>query len=745
MRRYIFGLATAVALASVSGAAAYVLQRFNSVVTPPARFCGVWTGKTIAVTDQDLRLVFWDRPEQERDVRVFDLPAAPVALEAWGDSLLVRMPGHPGRLLSPDFGGPSEYQTVPPLWHLPNASVDGGLYRVDVDLADSRFLVFTAPGQGSLIGMVDYWYSVGAAETYAVAADRVVLGSPSGVHVYSLANPYVPQRLALLAPPAPGGPIASVALRGRMLAVAWGDRIETWDLTIASAPVRLGTSDVTADQVALGDRWLAAWQSTAASPLVTVYDALAPEPLSVRGSFAAVGEIGAGAVQVQGDRLLLFLKRGLHCWTVPPGSGSLIDTQRAWVVLDGSLLASRDQTAWLQDDNGDRYVIDLAARNVVRRQPRAAVAHDFGTLAPCDGYLFYNPPGAGVHIESLADPLAPQVAAMIDRSPPIHSIEVSDGLLCATAGNELVLYDVTTPAAPVELGVLALPRPLHTLARVGQSLVVLSEREPRPAAAYLVDITDLAQPVLRESFTLTDAQDADWSASQVVARENTAVILCQQPGPGLSLVSQNLLVDLSDPQTPQWQWAWSFPELFWCSVTFDIGYGPEPQPSDPPLELYGLHVRYWDQDVYVSHNLPSGGSETVAIWTAPGVVQEIARHGNLLYVLTPGRLDYLTLSDPATVGVPAMPAASAVRAAPNPFNPQTELIISLPKAGPVQIDIVDGRGRRVRTLRSELPAGESRLGWDGTDQTGRALPSGVYLLRVAGPEITATGRCVLVR
>lgn len=79
--------------------------------------------------------------------------------------------------------------------------------------------------------------------------------------------------------------------------------------------------------------------------------------------------------------------------------------------------------------------------------------------------------------------------------------------------------------------------------------------------------------------------------------------------------------------------------------------------------------------------------------------------------------------------------ASTLQAAPNPFNPATTLRFSLPRAGRVQLDIIDLRGRRVQRLASEaMTAGNHEFTWNGVDTAGRPAASGVYqaLLRVDG-------------
>ncbi len=94
----------------------------------------------------------------------------------------------------------------------------------------------------------------------------------------------------------------------------------------------------------------------------------------------------------------------------------------------------------------------------------------------------------------------------------------------------------------------------------------------------------------------------------------------------------------------------------------------------------------------------------------------------------------LTLVSSATTigGSPALP--QLVRLAqnyPNPFNPRTTIRYDLPTAGRVLLRIHDLHGRRVRTLvDATLDAGFHRAEWDGKDDSGRSVASGIYLYRL---------------
>ena len=84
---------------------------------------------------------------------------------------------------------------------------------------------------------------------------------------------------------------------------------------------------------------------------------------------------------------------------------------------------------------------------------------------------------------------------------------------------------------------------------------------------------------------------------------------------------------------------------------------------------------------------------------------------------------------------------------PNPFNARAVLPLVVPEiGGEVAIDIFNALGQRVRRLhRGSLPAGAVRLVWDGRGDGGRALASGLYILRVQAPGFAAVRRTVLLR
>ncbi len=83
---------------------------------------------------------------------------------------------------------------------------------------------------------------------------------------------------------------------------------------------------------------------------------------------------------------------------------------------------------------------------------------------------------------------------------------------------------------------------------------------------------------------------------------------------------------------------------------------------------------------------------------------------------------------------------------PNPFNPTTHVTFDLAKTGPVEVGIYDVRGQLVQKLVSgTMNSGRYDLVWQGRDDAGRAVASGVYFCRLAADGDTQTRKMILAR
>ena len=84
---------------------------------------------------------------------------------------------------------------------------------------------------------------------------------------------------------------------------------------------------------------------------------------------------------------------------------------------------------------------------------------------------------------------------------------------------------------------------------------------------------------------------------------------------------------------------------------------------------------------------------------------------------------------------------------PNPFNSATVITFVVPKAGETTLELFDLLGQKVATLASGYrEAGPHTFAWDGRNDKGRPLASGMYLYRLqSGRSKVATRKMLVLR
>lgn len=84
---------------------------------------------------------------------------------------------------------------------------------------------------------------------------------------------------------------------------------------------------------------------------------------------------------------------------------------------------------------------------------------------------------------------------------------------------------------------------------------------------------------------------------------------------------------------------------------------------------------------------------------------------------------------------------------PNPFNNTTEIVFTLPQEqNRVQLKIYDLNGKLIKTLvNSDLGAGKYQLRWNGDDNLGHLVPSGVYIYQLSTPQFVHSKKMLLIQ
>lgn len=98
-------------------------------------------------------------------------------------------------------------------------------------------------------------------------------------------------------------------------------------------------------------------------------------------------------------------------------------------------------------------------------------------------------------------------------------------------------------------------------------------------------------------------------------------------------------------------------------------------------------------------------------------------------------------------GIPLTPVEFGLDANfPNPFNPTTTIRYTLGARRAVQLEIFNLVGQKIRTLvNEEQGAGTHTVSWNGKNDNGRDVASGVFLYRLKAGEFSATRRLILLR
>jgi len=243
--------------------------------------------------------------------------------------------------------------------------------------------------------------------------------------------------------------------------------------------------------------------------------------------------------------------------------------------------------------------------------------------------------------------------------------------------------------------------PLEELAWVG--LIVVHSEASGPAATW--DLTVDAVGVAPQPAILVGAESVNETlAVDTVINMPVSVGNAGEPGSILRFIAQ-------DAEDDPWLYVVPLDTIeLAAGETIDIYLG---------LDARGVAPGTYEGAVVLESNAPTG----------PAFIPVI-----------------MNVLDSST-GSGSMPLkVSLVGNRPNPFNPSTRLVFTLPAEGEVTVHVLDLHGRVVRSLyQGILPGGEAGLDWDGRDDQGRPLASGPYIARLRSASRTLTHKMILNR
>lgn len=145
--------------------------------------------------------------------------------------------------------------------------------------------------------------------------------------------------------------------------------------------------------------------------------------------------------------------------------------------------------------------------------------------------------------------------------------------------------------------------------------------------------------------------------------------------------------------------------------------------------------------------MPNGN--TLICVTQGGYLFEVTESGEVVWEYTHGSNIARALrygEETSSVDDPSAPAFELLGCYPNPFNPKVTVSFSALVEGRVSVSVHSVDGRRVAGLADRIfSTGLHELNWNGMDQEGQSLPSGVYLIRMHAESFTTMDRVVLLK
>lgn len=376
--------------------------------------------------------------------------------------------------------------------------------------------------------------------------------------------------------------------------------------------------------------------------------------------------------------------------------------------------------AYIGSDHDQLQIVDVSGPVPFLAGHGAWGLSSFGPTAKTGDYCYVSDingwhvwdvsnPGSVAYVQSANDPAA---GLLVDA-------EVSgDYIFAVKASFGLRVYDISDPTTPYAIGYFG--DITATSVQVDGGVAYLSDNAVS-SGFHVLDVTSPSLPSeITEVATPGEAVDvALVGAYLYVADQGNAVLVYDvanpsSPAPVASITSLTAATAVAVSGNVLYAFDSSA-----GLVAFDV--------SDPtaPAEL----------DSYAYD--PSG-----TVYLAPAGYRAVlvdAYNGLLLFDIT---------------GVTAVqPQPGAARAVleqnvPNPFNPTTRITFSVPRVSLVNLRIYDVAGRRVRTLieHARVEASAAReVEWDGRDDAGRAMPSGIYFYELRTERESVRRKMVLLK
>ena len=171
-----------------------------------------------------------------------------------------------------------------------------------------------------------------------------------------------------------------------------------------------------------------------------------------------------------------------------------------------------------------------------------------------------------------------------------------------------------------------------------------------------------------------------------------------------------------------------------------ISFGVIPAGTDTFATLYFTTGPTWDPSIHNPIDTFIPLTEGLSYTDTSASPRDITPHYD-----PPGNLDVKV--DPSSGIAGIIPKTfSLSQNYPNPFNTETVITFALPRSSHVAIEIYNILGQKVRDLVDErVTAGYKKVVWDGKDDGGKAVASGLYLYQLKADGFTEAKKMILLK
>jgi hypothetical protein len=562
------------------------------------------------------------------------------------------------------------------------------------------------------------------------------------------------------------------AIDGENLFVAHDSGVISVDVSQPTAPVVVGHSVVpgTSRDIAISGDQVFLASGNEGVQVVDVFNPTSPPAIATIG-----WEEGSNAVAVDGD----------HAYVVDSDTLSVIDvsspTSPAIVgtvgIGTGDDVAVAGGLAIVLNGFGypDVQVIDVTDPTAPEVVGELDTGEDSNEVAFAPPYA-YVVGSDGLNIIDVSDPEVPEVVGSYATPCDVIAIAAEHVFLAVSVDPEVQVVDVSTPTSPALVASIVTRDAVDGLAVNGDYLYA-AESGDHPGVE-IIDVSNPASPSLIETVDLPrDASAVVGSGSSIyVAASRLQVIDATEPVNAVYVGNSGTVDYIRDVAA----------DAEHVYVAGNVGFATYPPqcPQPEPVELAAFEVSVgadvitvtWRtalEDDVLGFNVWRSTSAT------PGGAGDFDKlNGELVRARGDGagtsyeyrdragqpgesyvyRLEVVDRSgatetfDAGPVTFPGGAPGPRIRELvlyqnlPNPFNPTTSIRFELPEAGPVSVRIYDTAGRLVRTLVDATLTPEVYVfEWDGNDDNGRALESGVYFYSLRAGEQELTRKLVMLR